>query len=222
MKRIILVVLLAVAVIFSFTGCGSKPVSKDKAIIGEWQYDAEKNNTTDTTSNFMFYENGNFKWLVANPTVGGNILLEGYYIPADTLSLIVGTDEPVEFEYSINGDSLKFDGLYYKKSKTLDFTPSAISDNATSTSNTTTTPAPAPVSIDLSAGNYIVGTDVPAGKYDITAISGRGNFFGNPGIVNEIMGVDDENYIQTYKNAIFTPGNTIEVKGTLVVNLTSK
>jgi len=92
---------------------------------------------------------------------------------------------------------------------------------------TATTPpvaeqAPATVSIDLSAGVYTVGTDVPPGKYDITAISGSGNFFGNPGIVNEIMGVDGGYSIPTYKNATFVNGNTIEVKGTLIVNLTSK
>lgn len=219
MKRNILVVLLVATIVFAITGCGSKPVPKDEAIIGEWKYDAEKNNTVDTTSNFMFYENGNFKWLVSNPEVGGNILLEGYFIPADTLSLIVGTDQPVEFEYSISADSLKFDGLYYKKSKDLDFTPSAQINTPTTT---TQAAAPTPVSIDLSAGKYTVGTDVPPGKYDITAISGTGNFFGRPSIVSEMMGVDNNHYIPSYKNATFQNGDEIEIAGDLVVNLTSK
>lgn len=79
-----------------------------------------------------------------------------------------------------------------------------------------------PVSIDLGAGMYTIGVDVPPGKYDITAISGRGNFFGKPGVVSEMMGVGDDHYIESYKNANFVNGNTIEIKSTLVVNLTSK
>ncbi|MBK5244072.1 MAG: hypothetical protein JJE18_03415 [Eubacteriaceae bacterium] len=83
-------------------------------------------------------------------------------------------------------------------------------------------PAPAPVSIDLSAGVYVIGQDVPPGKYDINVISGSGNFFGRPSVVSEMMGTDQDYYIQTYKNATFKNGNTIEIKGNLVVNLTSK
>ncbi|MBK5244069.1 MAG: hypothetical protein JJE18_03400 [Eubacteriaceae bacterium] len=82
--------------------------------------------------------------------------------------------------------------------------------------------APKPVSIDLSAGVYVVGQDVPPGKYDINVILGHGNFYGNPGIINEMMGTNQDYYIQTYKNATFKKENTIEISGTLVVNLTSK
>ena len=78
------------------------------------------------------------------------------------------------------------------------------------------------VSVELSAGTYVVGADVPPGKYDITAISGTGTFSGRPGIVAEIMGVGSEYYIESYKNATLKAGNEIEITGGLVVNLTSK
>jgi len=123
MKRNVLVAVLVILSVLVVGGCTTKTVSKDEAIIGEWEYDASKNNTTDTTSNFMFYENGNFQWLVVSSDSGETILYDGSYIAADTLSLIVGTDKPAEFEYSFDGDYLKFDGLYYKKGENLNFIP---------------------------------------------------------------------------------------------------
>jgi len=82
---------------------------------------------------------------------------------------------------------------------------------------------PAPVSIDLGAGVYIAGEDIPVGKYDITLVSGDSNFFADTasGHINEIFGTRS-NYIQTYKNATFKKGNEIEVTGDLIINLTSK
>lgn len=88
----------------------------------------------------------------------------------------------------------------------------------------TPAPTPEPVSINLSAGKYIAGQDIPIGKYDVTWVSGTGNFFAdNPtGIgINEAFGEND-NFIKIYKNATFKSGNEIEVRGNLIVNLTSK
>lgn len=194
-----------------------KEIPKREAIIGEWELSPKQSGGIDAVSNLKFDEDGGFMWLIPNGT--GNKLLSGRYVRGDQISLIIGVELPVDFDYSIDDDVLKFDGLYYTRGEHLSFieVPPVVTETAAAP------PAVAePVSIDLSAGVYTVGADVPPGKYDITATSGRGNFFGNPGIVNEIMGVGDENYLQTYQNATFKNGNTIEVKGTLVVNLTSK
>ncbi len=70
----------------------------------------------------------------------------------------------------------------------------------------------------FSTGVYIVGEDLPAGKYDIQWVSGSGNFFGNgsPSII-EIFSNRDDFGIKTYKNAVFKNGDSFEIKGSLTV-----
>ena len=82
-------------------------------------------------------------------------------------------------------------------------------------------------SYELSAGNYEVPADVLAGKYDIVAVSGHGNFKkkGNDGYydLSEILGVDNDTfYIKDYKNAKFVEGDIIEISGTLKTQLIPK
>jgi hypothetical protein len=201
----------------------SSPAATNRAIVGEWEYDSQKIGTIDITSNFKFEKNGNFKWLVFNSDLGGNTLIEGTYsLTSDAISLTSGTDTPFKLSCSIQGDSMMLDGLYYKKGNNLNYTPTVTNSAPAQVVAPTLSTSVDPVSMDLSAGVYVVGQDVPAGKYDITAISGSGNFFGKPGIVNEVMGVEGNYSIPEYKNATFKNGNEIEIKGNLVVNLTSK
>lgn len=77
--------------------------------------------------------------------------------------------------------------------------------------------------ITLTAGRYIVGEDIKAGKYDVVAQSGAGNFFvrGNNS-VNEMMGVGSSYYIENYSNARLEPGNEVEVTSDLKVQLKAK
>ena len=197
----------------------------ENPLVGEWEYDTLKNKTVENTSNFKFEKNGEFKWLVLNKNLDGNVLIEETYtLTPSVVSLMSPDTATLELNYFIQGDTLVLDGIYYKKGKNLNYTPGVTNVVATpAEEEPVEVVAPEPVSVDLSAGMYIVGEDVPPGKYDITAISGSGNFFGKPGIVTEMMGTDDsEYYIPSYNNAIFKNGNTIEIKGTLVVNLTSK
>ena len=45
--------------------------------------------------------------------------------------------------------------------------------------------------VELSAGHYVVGVDIPAGIYDITAIKGTGNVSSSnmfDGGINQVMG----------------------------------
>ena len=82
-------------------------------------------------------------------------------------------------------------------------------------------------SYELTAGNYEVPADIPAGKYDIVAVSGHGVFTINNtdgyADLSEFLGVDNDEYaIKEYKNAKILDGNTIEISSTLKAKLVPK
>ena len=82
-------------------------------------------------------------------------------------------------------------------------------------------------SYELTAGNYEVPADIPAGKYDIVAVSGHGVFTINNtdgyADLSEFLGVDNDEYaIKEYKNAKILEGNTIEISSTLKAKLVPK
>lgn len=69
------------------------------------------------------------------------------------------------------------------------------------------------------SGEYTIGEDIPAGIYDVVAISGSGNVIGAG--LNEIMapkGTNDmfDMYIDTYDNAEFTAGEVLTTSGVAV------
>ena len=80
---------------------------------------------------------------------------------------------------------------------------------------------------EFTAGNYEVPADIPAGKYDIVAVSGHGVFTINNtdgyADLSEFLGVDNDEYaIKEYKNAKILEGNTIEISSTLKAKLVPK
>ena len=80
---------------------------------------------------------------------------------------------------------------------------------------------------ELTAGNYEVPADIPAGKYDIVAVSGHGVFTINNtdgyADLSEFLGVDNDEYaIKEYKNAKILEGNKIEIRSTLKAKLVPK
>ena len=92
---------------------------------------------------------------------------------------------------------------------------------------TSDTQANSNTSYELTAGNYEVPADVLAGKYDIVAVSGSGNFIvkNKDGHydTSEMIGVDnDKFYIREYKNAKILEGDIIEISGTLKAQLIPK
>ncbi len=92
---------------------------------------------------------------------------------------------------------------------------------------TSDTQANSNTSYELTAGNYEVPADVLAGKYDIVAVSGSGNFIvkNKDGHydTSEMIGVDnDQFYIREYKNAKILEGDIIEISGTLKAQLIPK
>lgn len=118
MKKVALITVIVLSVIV-MAGCTAKDVPKSKAIIGEWEFSPMKSEAVEAVSNLKFTEDGNFMWLATNGT--GTELIYGRYANGDQLTFWVGTDPPVKFDYSISGDVLKFDGLYYTRGKNLSF-----------------------------------------------------------------------------------------------------
>jgi len=82
-----------------------------------------------------------------------------------------------------------------------------------------------PFEIDLTAGNYTVGTDIPIGIYNLTAESGSGNVRGsnkiNGGINETMANPADEYAIDFLSNANFDIGDTLSIGGTLTLHLQS-
>ena len=103
-------------------------------------------------------------------------------------------------------------------------------DNDTSTVILTgyaTAAMPAPP-FTLAAGQYIVGEDIPAGKYDCRAVSGSGNFQGDVkslpwGSLNEILGAPGTVFEdrETYSNLRLENGDVIIIRSDLKVEFTA-
>lgn len=76
----------------------------------------------------------------------------------------------------------------------------------------------------LTAGNYVVGTDIKAGKYDAIAQAGSGNLFVHGTTrVSEMLGVTDSRYyIPNYNNITLKQGDTIEITSNLKVLFQAK
>ena len=80
--------------------------------------------------------------------------------------------------------------------------------------------------IDLSAGNYIGGKDIPVGTYNIVAISGSGNVSSSnmySGGLNEIMGVENDGYSQQNFNGLKMDKDVVlSVSSSVVIHLVSE
>lgn len=86
--------------------------------------------------------------------------------------------------------------------------------------------------IELKAGTYIIGEDVKAGKYDVQATKGMGNFFvyGDGALggikVNQAFSATESQsqglFGSTYSNLKLNNGDKIEINSNLVVKLIAK
>lgn len=81
----------------------------------------------------------------------------------------------------------------------------------------------------LSAGQYVVGDDIPAGKYDCKAVSGSGNFQGTVAALgymglNEILGAPGTSFAEcpSYSNLRLANGDVITISQDLNVEFTAK
>lgn len=81
--------------------------------------------------------------------------------------------------------------------------------------------------VDLGAGNYTAGKDIPAGKYNFTAISGNGNVSSSnlfSGGLNTIMGypVNDNYTDETYNGVSLDKGIVLSLSGNVVIHAVSE
>lgn len=78
-------------------------------------------------------------------------------------------------------------------------------------------------SATLTAGHYTAGIDFPAGRYDLTALSGTGNVSSSnmySGGLNEIMGISDNDmYQESFSGASLDKGVVLNIGGTLELQL---
>ena len=100
-----------------------------------------------------------------------------------------------------------------------------------SAANTATVNMPSASTFNLGIGTYTVGTDIAPGKYDVTAVSGSGNFQGNVtscqlGLLNELLAAPGESaatgWSSTYSNLTLKSGDIIYIKGNLSLQVTQK
>lgn len=79
--------------------------------------------------------------------------------------------------------------------------------------------------IDLSAGQYKAGTDIPAGTYELTVTSGSGNVstdLSKDGL-NEVIGAEADGYSnQSLSNVKLIKGTTLSIGGDLVLHCVSE
>lgn len=79
---------------------------------------------------------------------------------------------------------------------------------------------------ELSSGNYVAGTDFPAGVYDVVAVSGNGNVSSSnmyEGGLNEIFSTATDGFsISEYKNAEFSEGVELTISSCTVKLVPSK
>ena len=94
---------------------------------------------------------------------------------------------------------------------------------STTTSNLTTSDQKGE-DISLTAGKYVVGTDIKPGKYDAIAEANSGNFFVDGSTdVNEILSAKNDGFgIPKYSNLILKEGDTVEIRSSLSVKLQAK
>ena len=81
-------------------------------------------------------------------------------------------------------------------------------------------------SVELTSGNYIAGTDFPAGTYDIETVSGSGNVSSSnlyEGGLNEILGDGNDGFsIKKFKNAQLEEGVELTISGVTIKLTPSK
>lgn len=80
--------------------------------------------------------------------------------------------------------------------------------------------------VDLKAGNYTAGKDIPVGSYNLTATAGSGNVNSSNmynGGLNEIMGVENDGYNQQSFNGLkMEEGVVLTLNGDVTIHMVSE
>ena len=132
-----------------------------------------------------------------------------------------------EIVYSYNFDGDKYtlyffacEGLAEEPGEVLSLGEMELSSGSVALEDSAPATAAPGTEYQLTAGTYVVGEDMQAGKYDVQWLAGAGNCFA--GNMIETFGEDSEYYIKEYKNLSLSVGDEVEVTRTLQVKFTAK
>lgn len=115
-----------------------------------------------------------------------------------------------------------------KSSGTTQPQSNASSDQTTPDASTPepTAPVTEHFETDLPTGHYTAGVDIPAGTYNVTAISGKGNVSSSnmySGGLNELMGVPaDDMYNESFNNLKLPEGEVLSLSNGVTVHIVSE
>ena len=83
-----------------------------------------------------------------------------------------------------------------------------------------------PLTFRLMPGNYLIGTDIPEGVYDLKATNGDHGYVSTDissyeGGINELMGFGGTDYLKEFRNAWLVKGEVLQIEG-VELDLTTK
>ncbi len=132
------------------------------------------------------------------------------------LNEVMGTPADEYTQETFNGAQLE-DGVVLSVGGTVSLhivSENALVSSVVPRSAADTTP------IDLQAGNYVAGTDFPAGTYNVIATGGSGNVNSSnlyDGGINEVFNTENDGFsIQKFSNVQLPENTTLSVSGTSI------
>lgn len=135
-----------------------------------------------------------------------------------TLNVIMGTQSDDMYEKTYNNAEFSNGTILSISNVTVEL---ASVDDVDPTLEKRTNPATQEYT--FSSGNYVVGKDIDAGIYTLTPQKGNGNVISDDGVLNAIMGTDDDDmYQKEFKNVPLADGTKLTITGITVKLAPSK
>lgn len=213
-------------------GCGkaetnsTQQSAEDSSLIGKWEidYDYYEGKADNVIYNMEFTDGETVILDMDTPAAESINKYRMRYDLNDGKLSMSSNEMTNELNIEVVGDKMYTkkadkDFLVFRKVKNEFQYPYTKSEDASQSLKDTTIPSSEKSEYVFTAGNYEVGTEIPAGKYDVEWVSGLGNCVA--GDMIEVFG-DDEHTIKNFKNLTLKMNDTIEVKGTLEIKFISK
>ncbi len=162
---------------------------------------------------------------------GGNVMSSNAF--SGGINAILGTADANK-SVGINMYEQKYSNVSLSDGVTLSVTGVKVKISSDKASGEALTPREQEITetISLESGYFVAGEDFPEGIYDINALSGGGNVISDnmfDGGLNLIMGTEDANsslgmemYQQSFKNAEFKEGVSLQITGVKIELVPSK
>lgn len=225
-------VFLVIVVGLLLAGCGKAETNsmqqsvEDTSLIGKWEidYDYYEGKADNVIYNMEFTDGETVILDMDTPAAESINKYRMRYDLNDGKLSMSSNEMTNELNIEVVGDKMYTkkadkDFLVFRKVKNEFKYPYTKSEDASQSLKDTTIPSSEKSEYVFTAGNYEVGTEIPAGKYDVEWVSGRGNCFA--GDMSETFG-EGEYRIKEYKNLTLTKTDTIKVSGTLEIKFISK